>query len=87
MGEAPPVDGADVGCGTAVGEDVLLLATGVAVADDPQANSSATNNKTIALGQCFMVCLPNLDSAMFLLPLLCVRLAKSILESINDSLK
>ena len=56
--DPPPVDGA------AVGEVVTveLLATGVAVADEPQANSRTTNNRTIALGQCFMICLPDLDS-------------------------
>ena len=48
--------------GTAVGEAVvepglglvLVLAAGVAVADDPQANSSTTNNRTIALGRCLI---------------------------------
>ena len=51
---APPVDGADVACGgTAVGE-VEPLDTGVAVAEDPQANSRATNNRTIALGRCLI---------------------------------
>jgi hypothetical protein len=55
---------ADVAAGIAVAEAVLVLvlACGVAVADDPQANNKATNNKTIALGQCFIICLPNLDS-------------------------
>ena len=48
----PPDDG------TSVGEAVL--AAGVAVAEDPQANNRTTNNKTIALGQCFMICLPDL---------------------------
>ena len=51
VGEAP--EGADVACGLAVGE--APLATGVAVADDPQANSRATNNRTIAFGQCLTI--------------------------------
>ena len=37
--------------GTAVGEVELLLAAGTDVADDPQANSRATNNRTIAFGK------------------------------------
>lgn len=40
--------------GTAVGEVEPLLAAGADVADDPQANSRATNNRTIALGKCLM---------------------------------
>jgi len=50
--------------GTAVGEAVVepVLACGVAVAEDPQANNKTTKNKTIALGQCFMIFLPDLDS-------------------------
>lgn len=58
------VDGAAVALalGTAVGEVEPLLASGVAVAEDPQANNRATNNRTIALGQCFMIFLPDLDS-------------------------
>ena len=40
--------------GTAVGEVEPLLAAGTDVADDPQANSRATNNRTIALGKCLM---------------------------------
>ena len=52
---APPVDGADVACGgTAVGE-VEPLDTGVAVAEDPQANNYATNSRTIALGRCLII--------------------------------
>lgn len=58
--------GASVASGTAVGELVLPLdgatvaagaaplvdGTGVAVADDPQANNSATNKSITALGKC-----------------------------------
>ena len=47
-----PDDGTAVGEG--VVEPVLVLAAGVAVADDPQANSSTTNNRTIALGRCLI---------------------------------
>ena len=63
----PPDDGAAVVggtavAGTAVGEDVVpLLAAGVAVAEDPQANNSTTNSKTIALGRCLIICGPDLD--------------------------
>jgi hypothetical protein len=52
--------GAEVAAGAlAAGADV---GAGVAVAEDPQANNRATNNRTIALGQCFMIFLPDLDS-------------------------
>ena len=55
--------GASVASGTAVGELVLPLdgafvaagasdGTGVAVADDPQANNSTTNKSITALGKC-----------------------------------
>ncbi len=45
--------GTSVGsAGTDVGGAVELLGSGVAVAEDPQANSSATNSKTIAFGRC-----------------------------------
>ena len=57
----PPVDGTAVTWDTAVGEGAPL---GVAVAEDPQANSKATNNSTIALGKCFMICGPFLDFGM-----------------------
>ena len=52
----PPVDGAVV-AGTAVGAgvDVAAAGTGVAVADDPQANNRAKNNRTIALGRCLVI--------------------------------
>ena len=68
---APPVDGAVVAGtaaarGAAVGEGELPLGRGVAVAEDPQANKSATNNRTIALGRCPM----NLDFGTALSPLL-----------------
>ena len=62
--------GADLACGTAVGEDEPLLAAGVDVADDPQANSRTTNNITIALGKCFMYLVPDLDSGMLPSPFL-----------------
>lgn len=40
--------------GTAVGEVEPLLAAGTDVAEDPQANNKATNNRTIALGRCLI---------------------------------
>ena len=58
MGALPPDDdGADVADGSdvadvAVGVSPPLEAAGVAVAEDPQANNSATNNRTTALGRC-----------------------------------
>jgi len=55
VGVTPPIaDGCEVGSGTDVGgvELVLLLGGGVAVAEDPQANSRTTNSRTIALGRC-----------------------------------
>ena len=51
-------DGADdVACGgTAVGDAVVVpLDDGVAVAEDPQANSNATNSRTIAFGRCLEI--------------------------------
>ena len=61
MGNAElPVDGAAVGG--------ALLTTGVAVADDPQANNRATNNRTIALGQCLTTAMPDPDLVMVLTP-------------------
>ena len=56
MGAAAAV----VAWGLAVGA-VGLLGCGVAVAEDPQANSSATNNRTIALGRCLITGELNLD--------------------------
>ena len=44
------VAGTSVACAGVVG--VELLGCGVAVADDPQANSRATNSNTIAFGRC-----------------------------------
>jgi hypothetical protein len=64
----PPDDGTDVACGFAVGEVVPLLATGVAVAEDPQANSRATNNRTIALGQCLTTAMLDPGLVMVLTP-------------------
>ena len=45
-----PADGVEVGCG------VDVDACGVAVAEDPQAKSNATNKSTIALGRCLVNC-------------------------------
>jgi len=47
----PPVDGVVV-AGTAVAGTEVATGAEVAVAEDPQANSRATNNRTIALGKC-----------------------------------
>jgi len=52
----PPDDGADVAgtavaCGADVGDVEPLSDCGVAVADDPHANNSATNSNTIAFGK------------------------------------
>ena len=44
-----------VAWGLAVGA-VGLLGCGVAVAEDPQANSRATNSRTIAFGRCLIMC-------------------------------
>jgi len=41
--------------GTAVGEVEPLLAAGTDVADDPQANSRATNNRIVNVCICFYV--------------------------------
>ena len=62
VGAPPPVA---VACGIAVGE---TLAAGVAVADEPQANSRATNNRTIALGQCLTISETDPDLVMVLAP-------------------
>jgi len=48
---AEVADGAEVACGTAVGEVVDPLEAGVEVAEDPQANSRATNSNTTAFGK------------------------------------
>ena len=53
----------------AVGEVEPLLVTGVAVADDPQANNRATNNRTIALGQCLTISAPDPDLVIVLTPM------------------
>ncbi len=62
----PPVDGAVV-AGTAVGcgADVASAGTGVAVADDPQANNRAKNNRKIALGRCLVIRGLDLDIGVF----------------------
>jgi hypothetical protein len=49
---------------------LVVLGSGVAVADDPQAKSRTTNNITIALGQCFMNFVPDLVSDMLPSPFL-----------------
>ena len=46
--------GADLACGTAVGEGCEPLEAGSEVAEEPQANNNATNSNTIALGKCPM---------------------------------
>ena len=44
-------------CGAAVGAaELVVLATGVDVAEDPQANSRATNSRTMALGRHLLIC-------------------------------
>jgi hypothetical protein len=55
----PPDDGTAVGA---------ALAAGVAVAEDPQANSRATNNRTIALGQCLTTAMLDPGLVMVLTP-------------------
>ena len=49
-------------CGAAVGAaELLVLVTGVDVAEDPQANSRATNSRTMALGRNLLICEPSRD--------------------------
>ena len=48
-------------CGAAVGAAELVLVTGVDVAEDPQANSRATNSRTMALGRNLLICEPSRD--------------------------
>ncbi len=57
MGKAAlvPDGGAVVGAGTAVAGADVATGTTVAVAEDPQANSKATNKRTIALGRCLLI--------------------------------
>ncbi len=73
---APGDDGADV-AGTAVGGAGAEVAAGngVAVAEDPQANSSATNSRTIALGRCLIIRGLVLDIGKF--PSLLIRFTTS----------
>ena len=52
--------------GAALGELALLLASGIAVAEDPQANNRATNKRTIALGQCLAIAMP--DPGLVIIP-------------------
>ena len=51
-----------------MGEGEPLLATGGAVAEDPQANNRATNIRKIALGKCLVNFVPNLVSDILSLP-------------------
>ena len=60
------VAGTSVGsAGIAVG-DVVPLDDGVAVAEDPQANSSATNSNAIAFGRCLDIIDLNGDCGKYL---------------------
>ena len=58
-----------VAWGLAVG-----AAPGVAVADEPQANSRATNSRTIALGQCLNNCDLDVDFGTVPSPVLRLRI-------------
>ena len=61
-------------CGAAVGAaELVVLATGVDVAEDPQANSRATNSRTMALGRYLLIC--GLNGDFGILDLLLVFLA------------
>ena len=52
-------------CGAAVGAaELVVLATGVDVAEDPQANSRATNSRTTALGRYLLICELDRDFGM-----------------------
>jgi len=64
------VAGAEVACGTAVGEVVEPLDAGVEVAEDPQANSKATNSNTMAFGKCRITRGLKADCGTYLPPLL-----------------
>ncbi len=77
VGELPPDDGADVGDGADVDEGADVadgvsppLEVGVAVAEDPQANNSATNNSTTALVRCLDTRALNADCGTYSPPLL-----------------
>ena len=75
-GTEPPVEGTEVAAGAAVacGADfgvVPPLDSGVAVAEDPQANNKATNNRTIAFGRCLMTIGLSDDCGTYLLPSVC----------------
>ena len=61
----PPVEGAVVAGTTVGGTDVAAAGTGVAVADDPQANNRAKNNRKIALGRCLVIRGLDLDIGVF----------------------
>jgi len=58
--------GADLACGTAVGEAFA----GSEVAEDPQANSRATNSRTMALGRYLLICNPSSDIGILDSPLI-----------------
>ena len=64
--------GAVVDAGTDVGVVEPPLDSGVAVAEDPQANNRATNSRTIALGRCLINRGFNLDISRGSPILLCV---------------
>ncbi|MCS5658089.1 MAG: hypothetical protein NZ762_06465, partial [Dehalococcoidia bacterium] len=61
--------GADLACGTAVGEAFELLEAGSEVAEDPQANSRATNSRTMALGRYLLIRNPSSDIGILDSPL------------------
>ena len=72
----------DVRYCTLMGEvvPVELLTTGVAVADEPQENSRTTNNRTIALGQCLTIAMPDPDLVMVLTPTLLIAVMFSRIQ-------
>jgi hypothetical protein len=59
--------GAAVACGADFGV-VPPLDSGVAVAEDPQANNKTTNNRIIAFGRCLMTLGLSDDCGTYLLP-------------------
>ena len=81
---SPPVEGAEVAAGAVVacGADfgvVPPLESGVAVAEDPQANNKATNNRTIAFGRCLMT-IGSSDDCGTYLPLLSMTNNSYVIE-------
>ena len=72
-GTEPPVEGTEVAAGAAVacGADAGVVPpvdSGVAVAEDPQANNKATNNRTTAFGRCLMTIGLSNNCGTYLLP-------------------